>query len=218
MAQDDSKSASTDYPFEDFIVDDSVNRYSLGINVQPGLRYLFKRNTAANIEMILRKQVGKYNAIRYGLTYYSAISTDTEGIHQTTAYSHTIGLSAGYEWQKLLSHRWKGYYGVDLGGSTRLFNQRQENTQNEAITQEHTSNTYNINVLPFLGFRYNITPYLFLSTEIKILAQYRINELKYGETYVAEHTENFGYSPDWRFNQFAVNFRPFTGIYLHYIF
>ncbi len=210
MAQNEAKNRTRSIPFEDFIVDDSVNRYSLGINTQFGLETLFRPFNTANVDLLLRKQVGKYNAVRYGFNYtsrYYSQSTDEESSFKSNYY--TVGVAAGYEWQTLLSYRWKWYYGADLGIATTV-EKRTTDINNE--TYINRSNGYSTNLLPFIGFRYNITPYFFLSTEFKLDVEY--NFLKEQR----ESTNQSGPFNDTITNGLSVNLRPYSGIFIHYIF
>ncbi len=216
MAQDNADSPGRGIAFEDFIIDDSVNRYSLGMNVQFGLDNFLNTGTRANLDLILRKQVGRYNAIRYGLQYTSSFSNETVGSRSTDENSYTIGLSAGYEWQKLISHRWKGYYGVDLGGNFERTLTRIESGLDEFTRETLTkSRNHKLSLLPFIGVRFNITPYLFLSTELKLESQYAFSrDTRSLENY--EHLNNAGY--DDKSRRVSLDFLPYSGIYVHYIF
>ncbi len=223
LAQDNESHARRGISYEDYIIDDTANRYSVGINLQSGLETLISPNTSS-IDLILRKQVGKYNALRYGLSVvanaYNTIYEDSSAAVNTYA----VGLSLGYEWQTLISHRWKLYYGADIGIGREL-DSRKENSRvyrylsdddlftdiNYSITRAH------LNLLPFVGFRYNITPRMFLSTELMLVGQYSRTKVTYDQIQRSS-TSLFGASIQATEHQFFANFQPYSGIFFHYIF
>ncbi len=193
-------------PSENFIVDESIKKWSLGINTHIAYELLQPRSDYTTLDLMLRKQVGRYSAIRFGVNYSSTLLS-RESEFYPRFNNHIIGLSAGYEWQVLLSHRWKWYYGADLGTGRGIY--IVDDPRSPELTRS-TRDTYSVSLLPFIGIRYNLSPSFFIGTELKLEAEYLFYR----------HQLNWRTFPgdDTYRREFSVNFRPFTGIFIHYIF
>ncbi len=197
----------------------SKNKYSLGLNTHFGFQMLVDADTKTNADFILRNQISDNKALRFGFNYLFS-STDLSignGRSINTEHSYEIGVYLGFEWQKPLNARWQWYYGIDFGRSIQIKDWKEEYNPgwHQVKESRFDSSTKSFKILPLLGFRYDITPYLFLTSEMKIAGEYGLTEDK---LYIADALTATRSLEASTSNRIAINFRPYTGIFLHYIF
>lgn len=210
--------------YENFIVNDTIYRYQVGINSHFALEGLFNDSLRKPVELMIRRQVSLSQAVRFrilGITenFKWEDSDDARETHKST-----FGIALGYEWQNLLSKRWKFYYGSELLGKLSWENSVDEldvfdENTNEVVDLRRVRKrkTEQIALLPFTGIRFQITPFLFLSTEIKIEAYHE----KFRSRRDSYWTRSDG-SVAKPFSEFSIknsniHFQPYTGIYLNLI-
>lgn len=197
----------------------SKNKYSLGLNTHFGLQMLVDADTKTNADFILRNHISDNKALRFGFNYLFS-STDLSignGRSINTEHSYEIGVYLGFEWQKPMNARWQWYYGIDFGRSIQIKDWKEEvyHGWHQVKESRIDSSTRSFDMLPFLGFKYDITSYLFLTSEMKIAGKYGLTEDK---LYIADALTATRSLEESTSNRIGVNFRPYTGIFLHYIF
>lgn len=224
-----NEAAAQSFTYEHFIVNDTLYKYQLGINTRFALEGLFNDSIRTPVELLIRKQVSPYGAIRLRLMGMTQNYKKDVPLAPRLKETHitSIGLALGYEWQNLIARRWKWYYGAEVQGKLRWDNALEESEYYNANVDEvydhrrvYKKRTNQVALLPFAGIRFHITPYLFVSTEMKIEAFFEQYKSRTDDSF----TRKDGTQPNFGggFSEFVIenndiSFRPYTGIFLNYI-
>ena len=135
-------------------------------------------------DLMLKKQKTSNTAFRFGISIYAAASNDVnvynqQGYNQYSNYN--LSISVGKEIQKQINKRWIFYYGTDLAPFIN-FNQRKNYSQNTSsnlsyyLYNQNNVRTYGLNLIPFLGIRFDINERLYIATQINLICSFNRKE------------------------------------------
>jgi len=97
-----------------------------------------------------------------------AAQSETNGFTETSSF--TSNLKVGYEKRTLISKRWMALYGVDALVNYAFSNNLSIDFEQVTIKSQQIG----AGLKPFIGFAFNITPKIYLSTEAGLEALYSI--------------------------------------------
>jgi hypothetical protein len=161
------------------------NKNHWGINTQFALDKLFETRTTP-IEIIYKRQKTENKANRLGLQFY--YDHDNERPYpiankdwNTIETDLIAGIFFGKEKQHFIgnSNRWQWYYGTDLN-LTFTYNKRYIDDGDDSDLREYDDARYykySAAIKPFVGMRFEITPHIYVSTDMLVNAQYAYQEI-----------------------------------------
>jgi hypothetical protein len=201
---------------------DKIYRNHIGINTQFAQDQFFNPNARTPLQLMYKRQNKKNTgAWRIGIGAYYRVDDSTT---QWQGDSHVIynlktNLSIGYEKQTKISNKWTFYYGMDLRADLNYKKYKGSkfggalngvlyylNGFNEFITVEGSLN-------PFLGIRYQLLPkaYVAIETNLNLYYSYYENHRRYRGTGVTTRFDEY-------FNNYGLQFKPYSGVYFFYQF
>ncbi|MBT2558713.1 hypothetical protein J7E24_13020 [Hymenobacter sp. ISL-91] len=160
-------------------------KHQLGLTASPVLDGFFKNNRTLPLGLLYKRQTKPNQALRLGLVFnqdygrrYRAQPL-TNGDFSNNNWGGQ--LYVGLERQRVFTKRWIGYAGLDVGVGYSSYRKleysgRDVNLDNRAVTLfenlDTRFTTTSVFLRPLLGIRYQLTPYLYMSAEATILANY----------------------------------------------
>jgi hypothetical protein len=216
----------TDPPRRDFLEKELLNRYQIGINTQFVIDGIFSQSIRTPIEILVRRQGNADGAYRLRVSGILQNSRTYEFEYFSKTHQSEIGLAIGYEWQKMISKRWNWYYGFELEGRKLWHNEMEKYNVVNQYTEENfhveginNQSTDRLSFLPLVGFMFQITPSLFVSTEFKLEAFTENQQSRSGYDVrsinaAQEYSESVFEDSSVKGNH--INFQPFTGIFINF--
>lgn len=133
-------------------------------------------------------------------------------------------MALGYEWQNILSRRWKWYYGAEVEGKFiwdnsvdiyDYFDDRSSQLVNHrGVTKRRADR---IALLPLVGLRFQISPYLFVGAEVKVEVLYeKFNHRRVTYWALPDDSVITTFS-ELTIENSNISFQPYTGIFLNLI-
>ncbi|MFC4871991.1 hypothetical protein [Negadavirga shengliensis] len=198
------------------------NTYSLGINTQFAIDGLLDQSTFTPVEILWRKGMKSNQAFRTRIKGMLANTDRNDEQERRKTHQSQLALALGYEWHRPLGNRFGYYYGMEL----EMGVQYQDSVRNYIdfeIGEFHTkrkesTKTNHFIILPFVGFTYQLSPKLYISSEFKLEINYHTIE-KYSEFSYAlfENPDDYVIGSYGKFDVhiFKLNMRPYTGVYIN---
>lgn len=127
-------------------------------------------------------------------------------VHRTLA-DNSFGFRLGYEWNKKVKSIGL-YYGSDIGSS--YYNVKHEYINLQNISYNSQDSFYSVDLIPFVGMKYNITKNILASVESNLIFSYRFS------TYIRESPQTYKNKTSWQ--SAMVSYVPVRMIALSYLF
>ncbi|OON67743.1 hypothetical protein [Hymenobacter sp. CRA2] len=216
--------------------DTTARRYELGLTASPQLDHFFTGNRALPVGLLYRRPLGPAKALRLRLVgRYSRRDTvdypqqrpgNFIGLDKgSNAQRWGMGAFAGYEWQRPLAKRLRGYYGVEAGVDWRVEKMRSvyySYNQTGYLFQDGTYTTRRIQaqLRGFVGLHWQLAPRLGVFIESAASAAYEWHtyklRVKGTQWYnnMPDYTSPAGGFADFRGRNLALQWRPvqFVGV------
>lgn len=137
-----------------------------------GFYNVFKLNDSPNFGLLYKRTIKK-GAIRVGSKFYLSKSTREyeSNDYRTESSSYSISPRVGYEFHSNIK-RWQIFYGVDATFSYSN-HKSTDNYSNSSIDyRESIDKRYSFGVRPLVGVKYQINPWLSVTTETGVNFNY----------------------------------------------
>ncbi|PRY86992.1 hypothetical protein [Mongoliibacter ruber] len=113
-------------------------------------------------------------ALRFGLNFSSdfrTVETDFTPINSTDFQNHFYAFTIGKEWQKNLTTRMMGYYGIDLGFAYSGSSSK-PNADDPAFITTQKNDSFNYSGIGFLGMKHHFSRHFSVSAETGVSARF----------------------------------------------
>lgn len=191
--------------------------------------------TSPRIELLARRNYKPNKAIRLRpfVEFKSFNQKSAEPIanppFMKSRYS-AIGMAMGHEWQFYLSKQWFGYYGVEI--EFEFSTSEREKDEGYLFSEDNlpqfryevqTKKGYTLAGMPFIGFGFRVTERMVISAEAKIIGSYFWASTEFKESIRLDDPLMtvpipIKYQDDLISKETNIYIRPYTGIFVNYLF
>lgn len=223
---------------QQFLANDTIYKWQVGLNLYPHVKAdeLFEYalrprkdylQVTFPVEFLVRKQYTLDKAFRLRLmgVFENFQDKDFNAADQDTK-RRSLSIALGHEWQQVIGKRWEWYYGAEvqvrraIWQATTIDDMYYWSQIDEIVwlKREFEGVTDRLSLLPFLGVRFQITPRLFVNSEIKIELFRENYDYTSFSTFIDISNDQAlpsGRGSDFNFNQSGLRLLPYTGLFIN---
>ena len=135
-----------------------------------GFYNVFQLNNSNNIGLLYKRTI-KNGAIRVGSSFFTSTNKTENDMndYMSENFHYSLSPSIGYEFHSNIK-KWQVFYGVDLTYSYSY--RKTETNYSDSETREQTAKSNSYGPRPFFGVKYQINPWLSVTTETGLSAKY----------------------------------------------
>jgi hypothetical protein len=208
-------------------------RHHLGLTASPVLNGFFRNNRSLPLGLLYKRQLTPRKAWRFGVVgdqqYEERYAPFPKTNNAYATLRYRVEAAVGLEVQKWLARRWMSFAGADAGAgySHYRYDKHTERfvTMNGAdvvLAERGRSidKAYSGFLRPFLGIRYHLLPYLYVSAESTLSVSYTLSKADFGSVVSRTDTGEVTNTShgEYKERQFRTALLPVSRLGIHYVF